>query len=41
MFPKVGLLEETKERGKEEENDRVNNIETHCIYVGMRHNKMH
>jgi hypothetical protein len=27
MFPKVSLLEETMKGGKEEKNDKVNNIE--------------
>jgi hypothetical protein len=38
MFPKVGLLEETKEGEKEENNDRVNNTEIYHICVGTRHN---
>jgi hypothetical protein len=38
MFPKVGLLEETKGGGKEEW-WRVNNNEIHHIYVGTRHNE--
>jgi hypothetical protein len=37
MFPKVGLLEETKGGGKEEENNRVNNTEIHHSCVGTRH----
>jgi hypothetical protein len=41
MFPKVGLLEETRGGGKEEKNDRVNYRETHPICVGTRHNKTH
>jgi hypothetical protein len=41
MFPKVGVLEETKERGKEKKNDRVNNNKTHHVGVGTNHNTMH
>jgi hypothetical protein len=41
MFPKVGLLEETKRGGKEEKDDRVNNNEMHNICVGTRHSKTH
>jgi hypothetical protein len=41
LFPKVGLLEETKRGGKEEKNDRVNKNEVHQICVGTRHNKAH
>jgi hypothetical protein len=37
----VGLFEETRRGGKEEENDRVNNTEIHNIYVVVRHNEMH
>jgi hypothetical protein len=40
MFPKVGLLEETKVV-EEEKNDRVNNNETHYICVGTRYNETH
>jgi hypothetical protein len=39
IFPKVGLLKETKEGGKEKKNDRVNNNETYHICVRMRHTK--
>jgi hypothetical protein len=39
MFPKVGLLVETK-RGRKEWY-RVSNIETHHICVGTRHNETH
>jgi hypothetical protein len=41
MFPKVGLLEETKGGGKEEENNRVNNTEIHHSCVGTRHKETH
>jgi hypothetical protein len=41
MFLKVVLLEQTKERGKEEQNDKVNNIEIHHFCVGTRQNEMH
>jgi hypothetical protein len=34
MLPNVGLLEKTKEGGKEEKND--SHIEIHHIYVGTR-----
>jgi hypothetical protein len=37
MFPKVGLLQETKGGGKEEEND----IEIYHICVGTRHKETH
>jgi hypothetical protein len=37
MYPKVGLLEETKGGGKEEKNDRMNNNEIHHTCVGTRH----
>jgi hypothetical protein len=40
MFPKAGLLE-TRGGGKEEEDDRMNNIKIHHICIGTRHNKMH
>jgi hypothetical protein len=35
IFPKVGLLEETKEGGKEEKNNTVNNNEIHHRNVGL------
>jgi hypothetical protein len=38
---KLGLLEKTKEGGKEQKNGRVNNNEKHHICEGTRHNKMH
>jgi hypothetical protein len=41
MLPVVGLLEEAKEGGTEEENDRVNNIEIHHNCVGTRHKQTH
>jgi hypothetical protein len=34
----MGLLEEARGIGKEEENDKVNNIEIRHICVGTRHN---
>jgi hypothetical protein len=37
MYPKVGLLEETKEEGKEEK--IVNNNEIHHICIGTKHNE--
>jgi hypothetical protein len=40
MFPKAELLEETKGGGKEEKQDKVNDVKIHCICVGTRHNKM-
>jgi hypothetical protein len=40
VFPKVGLLGETRGRGKEGKNDRKWIIMKH-IYVGTRHNKRH
>jgi hypothetical protein len=39
MYPKVGLLEETK-RGRKEEKI-ANNNEPHHIYLEIRHNKTH
>jgi hypothetical protein len=41
IFQKVGLLEKTKEGGKEEKDNRVNNNEAHHICVGARHKKIH
>jgi hypothetical protein len=41
MFPIVGLLEKNRRRGKEEENDRANNIEIHHKCVETRHNETH
>jgi hypothetical protein len=38
MYPKVGLVEETKRGGKDEE---VVNNKIHHIYVGTRHRKTH
>jgi hypothetical protein len=35
----VRLLEITRGREKEEENDSVNNVQIHCICVGRRHNE--
>jgi hypothetical protein len=40
MYPKVGLVEETKEGGKKERKI-VKNNETHHICVGPRHNETH
>jgi hypothetical protein len=34
MFPKVGLLEETRGGGKEEMINRVGNIEIHHMCIG-------
>jgi hypothetical protein len=39
MFPKSGLLVETKGGGKEEKND--SNVEIPHIWVATRHNEMH
>jgi hypothetical protein len=41
IFPKVGLLEETKGERKEERNDRVYNNEICHICAGTRHNETH
>jgi hypothetical protein len=40
MFPKVGVLEEIKRGGKEENKDRVNNNEIYHFCVGTRHNTL-
>jgi hypothetical protein len=34
MFPIVGLYEVTRGRGREKQNDRMNNNQMHCICVG-------
>jgi hypothetical protein len=39
LFAVVRLLEGAREKGKEEENDTVNNIKIHHICVGTRQNK--
>jgi hypothetical protein len=39
MYPKVGLVEETKGGGKEE--NKANNNEVHHICVGIKHKGTH
>jgi hypothetical protein len=40
IFSKLELLKETKGGGKEEENDRVKNIEIYHLCVGTREKTM-
>jgi hypothetical protein len=41
IFAIMGLFEGTGGDGRGQENDRVNDIEIHCICVGRCYNDMH